>query len=143
MATTTAIVTLEEKVRWLAQAESGHSIIMDGPAEAGGENAGFRPMELLLLGLGGCMAFDVLMILRRMHQEITGYQVKLVADRVEEPPRVYSAVKFEHTITGFDVSEASVKRALSLAENKYCSASAMFAKTAKLTHTFLIVEKKE
>jgi putative redox protein len=70
MSTITAVVTLQENVRWKAEADSGHSVTIDGPIEAGGENAGFRPMELMLIGLGGCMAYDMLMILRRMHEAI-------------------------------------------------------------------------
>ena len=138
----TAVVTLQENVRWKADAGSGHSVIIDGPVEAGGENAGFRPMELMLLGLGGCLAYDMLMILRRMRQDVTGYQLKLVGHRAEEPPTVYTEVNLEHTITGYGIDEANVKRALNLAESKYCSASAMFSKTAKLNHTLHIVEDK-
>jgi putative redox protein len=142
MSTMTAVVTLQENVRWKAEAGSGHSVFVDGPVEAGGENAGFRPMELMLLGLGGCMAYDMLMILRRMREDITGYQLKLVGQRADDPPTVYTDVTLEHTITGFGVNEANVKRALNLAESKYCSASAMFSKTAKLNHTLRIVEDK-
>jgi putative redox protein len=135
-----AIVTLQEGVRWEAVAGSGHSVVIDGPAEAGGENAGFRPMELMLLALGGCMGFDMLMILRRMRQEVTGYQVRLAGERAEAPPTVFTEVRLEHTITGKGIAEASVKRALELAEHRYCSASAMFSKTARLTHSFKIEE---
>ncbi|MDA8216251.1 MAG: OsmC family protein [Dehalococcoidales bacterium] len=140
MSTNTAVVTLQENVRWKAESGSGHSVIIDGPVEAGGENAGFRPMELMLVALGGCMAYDMLMILTRMREDITGYELKANGERADDPPTVYTSVKLEHTITGHDVSEANVKRALSLAENKYCSASAMFSKTAKLTNSFRIVE---
>ena len=138
----TAVVTLQENVRWKVEAGSGHSLTVDGPVEAGGENAGFRPMELMLLGLGGCLAYDMLMILRRMREDVSGYQLKLVGQRADEPPTVYTEVTLEHTITGYGIDEANVKRALNLAESKYCSASAMFSKTAKLNHKLHIVEDK-
>jgi putative redox protein len=142
LSTMTAVVTLQENVRWKIEAGTGHSVLIDGPVEAGGENAGFRPMELMLMALGGCMAYDMLMILRRMREDVSNYQVKLVGQRAEEPPTVYTEVTLEHTITGFGLQEANVKRALNLAESKYCSASAMFSKTAKLNHTIKIVEDK-
>ncbi|MHB1130871.1 MAG: OsmC family protein [Chloroflexota bacterium] len=142
MSKMTAVVTLQENVRWTAQAGSGHSVTIDGPVEAGGEDAGFRPMELMLLALGGCMAYDMLMILRRMREDVTSYELKLDGTRADEPPTVYTNVTLEHTITGVGINEANVKRALNLAESKYCSASAMFSKTAKLTHSLNIVEDK-
>ena len=135
-----ATVTLEENVRFKAQAESGHRVTIDGPEEAGGENAGFRPMELMLLGLGGCMAFDVLMILRRMRQDVRAYRLKIQAERAADPPRVYTEVRMEHVFQGEGLKESSIQQAIDLAVATYCSASAMFAKTAKITNTFLVVE---
>ena len=140
MTTMTAVIDLEEKVRWKAMSGSGHSLIIDGPVEAGGEDSGFRPMELLLLGLGGCMAYDVLVILRRMRQEVTGYQLRITGQRAQQPPSVYTAVTMEHLISGYQISESSVKRALELAEQKYCSASAMFSRTAQIDNIFQIQE---
>lgn len=134
-----AVVKYLEKVSFEAKAGSGHAVIIDGPEEAGGENAGFRPMELMLLGLGGCMAFDVLMILRKMRQEVTSYTLKLEGERAEEPPMVYTEVYLEHVFKGKDLKTQSVQRSIELAETKYCSASAMFAKTAKVINTFRIV----
>jgi len=136
-----AEVTLQEKVRWSAEAGSGHSLIIDGPPDEGGQNAGFRPMELMLLGLGGCIGSSTLSILRRMRQEVTGYKIKLVGERAAEPPSVYTAVTIEHEITGKGISEDSVRRALDLVESKYCSAWAMFAKTARLSNSYRIVEE--
>lgn len=140
MPTMTATVTLQDRVRWRAESGSGHSLIVDGPPEAGGENAGFRPMELMLLGLGSCIAYDTLMILRRMRVDVTGYRVELVGERAEEPPAVYTSVRLEHVIAGRDIPEDAVQRALALAENRYCSAWAMFARTAKLTNSYRIDE---
>lgn len=133
-------VTFQGNVRFQATAESGHAVTIDGPQEAGGENAGFRPMELMLLGLGGCMAFDVLMILRKMRQEVTFYTVCIAGERSEDPPRVYTEVRMEHVFKGAGLKPQSIQRAIDLAETTYCSASAMFAKTAKVMNTFRILE---
>jgi putative redox protein len=140
METMTATVTLKEKVLWEGTAGSGHRVVMDGPAEAGGSNAGFRPMELMLLGLGFCMGYDMVMILRRMRKEVTGYRIRLTGQRSEEPPGVYTEVTLEHVLTRKGIPPESVERALELAEHKYCSASAMFSKTATLIHTYRIEE---
>ena len=140
METMSATVTLKGKVVWEGTAGSGHHVVMDGPADAGGNNAGFRPMELMLLGLGFCMGYDMVMILRRMRKEVTGYRIHLSGKRAEEPPTVYTEVTLEHVLTGKGISPESVERALELAEHKYCSASAMFSKTATLIHTYRIEE---
>ena len=140
MAVMNAVVTLKEKVRWEGTAGSGHCVAMDGPSEAGGSNAGFRPMELMLLGLGFCLGYDMVMILRRMRKEVTGYRIQLTGKRAEEPPSVYTEVTLEHVITGKEIPKEAVERALELAEHKYCSASAMFAKTATLVNTYRIEE---
>lgn len=136
---TKAEIVLQANVRFEARAESGHSVVIDGPAEAGGENAGFRPMELMLVGMGGCMALDVLLILRRMRQQVAAYRVTIHAERAEDPPRVYTEVRLEHIFQGGALEASAVQRAIELAETKYCSGSAMFAKTAKITNSFRIL----
>ena len=142
MSIMSAVVTLQDKVRWEGVADSGHHLTVDGPAEAGGRNAGFRPMELMLLGLGCCMGFDMVMILRRMRKEVKGYQIRLTGKRADEPPTVYTEVTLEHVITGRGLSKESVERALDLAEHRYCSASAMFSGTSKLINTYRIEESQ-
>jgi putative redox protein len=137
--TATATVTFQRGVRFEARADSGHTVVIDGPAEAGGENAGFRPMELMLLGMAGCMSLDVVLILKRMRKPVTSYRVQVTAERAEEPPRVYTEARLEHVIGGPDLDAASVKRAIELAETTYCSGTAMFAKTAKVTNTFRLL----
>ncbi len=97
-------------------------------------------MELMLLGLGLCMGYDMVMILRRMRKEVTGYQIHLTGQRAEDPPSIYTEVILEHVITGKGISAASVERAIDLAENKYCSASAMFSKTTTLINKYRIEE---
>jgi len=138
MTVMSATVSLREKVLWEGVAGSGHRLLVDGPVEAGGSNVGFRPMELMLLGLGCCMGFDMVLILRRMRKEVTGYEIHLTGQRNDEPPSVYTEVSLEHVITGRGISKESVERALELAEGKYCSASTMFSKTAKLINTYRI-----
>ncbi len=130
-----------EKARFEARSGSGHTLVIDGPEAAGGENAGFRPMELMLLSLGGCMGLDVLLILRKMRQEVTSYTLNLDGERAEDPPAVYTEVRMEHVFQGRGLKPESIRRALELAETKYCSASAMFAKTAEVKNSFRIVEE--
>jgi len=137
--TTEAAVTFRSGVRFEARAESGHTVVIDGPPEAGGENAGFRPLELMLLGMGGCMALDVVLILRRMRQEVRAYRLNIQAERAEDPPRVYTEVKLAHLLQGEGLEASAVQRAIELAETTYCSGSAMFAKTAKISNTFRIL----
>jgi putative redox protein len=95
-------------------------------------------MELMLMGLGGCMGYDVLTILRRMRMEVTGYRLHLEGKRADDPPAVYTEVRLEHVIAGKDLEPEKVERALALAADRYCSAWAMFAKTAKLTNSYRI-----
>ena len=136
-----AKIQWQEQVRFSGQADSGHNVTIDGPKEAGGENAGFRPMELMLLGMGGCIAFDVLTILKKMRQEVTAYHVNIEAERADDPPRVYTSAKLEHVLQGKGLKASSIARAIELAETTHCSGSAMFAKTAKVTNTFRIIEE--
>ncbi|MDA8216254.1 MAG: OsmC family protein [Dehalococcoidales bacterium] len=140
MSTMTAKVTLQEKVRWQGEAGSGYTLSIDGSPDHGGEDAGFRAMELMLLSLGGCLGGSMLNILRRMREDVTGYEIHLTGERAEQPPTVYRTIVLEHTITGHKVSEVSVKRALALTEDKYCAAKAVICQTAALTHTIRIVE---
>ena len=137
---------MKAKVTWingrafLGESGSGHAVVMDGASEAGGRNIGVRPMEMMLLGLGGCTAFDVVMILEKAREKITGCEVALEAERASEDPKVFTAVKFIYTLTGKNLKPAIVERAINLSAEKYCSASKMFEKTAKLTHEWHIVE---
>ena len=134
-----ATVTFKGDVSFEATADSGHTVIIDGPEAAGGRNAGFRPMELMLLGMAGCMSLDVALILKRMRKPVTSYRVEVTAERAEDPPRVYTEARLEHVIGGPGLDAASVKRAIELAETTYCSGTAMFAKTAKVTNTFRLL----
>ena len=128
-----------QDVTFLGESGSGHSVIMDGAPEAGGRNLGFRPMEMLLLGLGGCSAFDVVMILKRGREQIIDCVVELNAQRAESDPKVMTKIEMRYIVTGRALDPKKVERAVHLSAEKYCSASAMMAKTAEITHSIEIV----
>lgn len=124
------------RIKWVdgrtfvAESGSGHGVVIDGPAEHGGRNLGPSPMELVLLGTGGCTAFDVLDILRKSRQPVSDCWVELEAERAAEPPRVFTRITMRFVVTGSGLSRAAVERAIELSAEKYCSASIMLAKTA-------------
>jgi putative redox protein len=129
-----------QDVMFLGESGSGHSVVMDGAPEAGGRNLGFRPMEMVLLGLGGCSAFDVMMILKRGREQVTDCVVELDAQRAETDPKVFTKIEMRYVVTGRSLDRKKVERAVSLSAEKYCSASAIMAKTAEITHRVEIVE---
>ena len=125
---------------FVAETGSGHMINMDGAPGGGGRNLAPRPMETVLAGTGGCTAYDVVMILKKSRQEISGCSVTLKAERASEDPKVFTKVHFHFTVTGKNLNPSTVERAINLSHDKYCSASIMLAKSAELTHSFEIVE---
>jgi len=129
-----------QDVMFLGESGSGHSVVMDGAPDAGGRNLGFRPMEMMLMGLAGCSAFDVVLILKRSREDITDCVVDVDGDRAETDPKVFTQVRMHYIVTGRNLDPKKVERAVKLSEEKYCSASAMFGKTATLTHTIEIRE---
>lgn len=129
-----------EGVSFLGQTESNHSVLMDGSPEAGGKNLGPRPMELVLIGTGGCTAFDVVHILKKSRQQITDCVAEIQAERAETDPKVFTKIHFHFIITGTQLNVEQVERAINLSAEKYCSASIMLGKTATITHDFEIVE---
>ena len=138
---------MECRVKWIeggmsfvAETGSNHALMMDGPPDAGGRNLAPRPMELLLAGAGGCTAFDVVMILQKSRQAITGCEVSLQADRAESDPKVFTRIHFHFRVSGRSLKREAVERAINLSKEKYCSASIMLGKTAEITHDFEIVE---
>ncbi len=139
----TATVRLETEMRFDAEAGSGHHVTLDAAEHGGGQNAGFRPMEMLLVGLGGCTGMDVISILRKKRQQVTGYEVHVSGIRAEDHPMVFVEITVEHIITGHDVQPEAVERAIQLSKERYCGAGAMLGKVAHLTHTFRIVEAAE
>ena len=137
---------MECTVRWhegmsfIAETGSGHMVAMDGAPEAGGRNLAPRPMELLLAGTGGCTSFDVVMILKRCRQEVSGCEVKLSATRAESDPKVFTRIDMHFVVKGLDLKPDAVERAVKLSAEKYCSASIMLGKTAQINHTWEIIE---
>ena len=123
-----------------AQTGSGHMVAMDGAPEGGGHNLAPRPMEMVLIGTGGCAAYDVVLILKRGREDVRGCDVTLQAERAEVDPKVFTKINFHFVVTGRNLKQAAVERAVQLSHDKYCSASAMLAKTAEMTHSIEIVE---
>ncbi|MBL8517434.1 MAG: OsmC family protein [Betaproteobacteria bacterium] len=135
-----ARIRLNEGVSFIAESGSGHTITTDGAPDAGGKNLGPRPMELLLMGTGACSAFDVMLILRRGRQDVQDCVVELEAERAESDPKVFTHIHLNYTLTGNGLDSDRVARAIQLSSEKYCSASAMLARTARITHNFTIVD---
>jgi len=128
-----------ENVAFLGESGSGHSVVMDGAPDSGGRNLGFRPMEMLLLGLGGCSAFDVVMILKRGRERVTDCVVEIEAERAETDPKVFTKIVMRYIVTGHELDPKKVERAVTLSADKYCSATAIMSKTAQITHSIEIV----
>lgn len=134
------------RIKWLdhmtfvGESGSGHSVVMDAAEEAGGRNLGVRPMEMVLLGLGGCTTFDVVSILKKSRQKVADCEVSLEAERATEVPKVFTRIHIHFIVSGKDLDPTKVGRAVSLSADKYCSASRMIEKTAKITHDFEIVD---
>ncbi|MFT4564830.1 MAG: putative redox protein [Gammaproteobacteria bacterium] len=129
-----------DNVMFVGNSGSGHSVVIDGPPEAGGQNAGIRPMELMLMGLGACTSFDVVAILKKSRQDITDCYTELEAERADEIPQVFTRIHVHFVVTGRNLKHKQVDRAVSLSAEKYCSASIMLGKTAEITHDFEIIE---
>ncbi len=128
-----------EGMSLLAETESGHSLVMDGAPDGGGRNLGPRPMETVLAGTGGCTAYDVVLILRKSGQQISGCEVRLDAERADTDPKVFTRIHMHFVVRGKDVKPSLVESAIKLSHNKYCSASIMLAKTAMISHDYEII----
>ena len=125
---------------FVGESGSGHSIVMDGAPDSGGRNLAARPMEMVLMGMGGCTAFDVVMILKKARQPIDDCVIELSAERSEEIPKVFTKIHVHYIVKGKGLSEKQVEKAINLTAEKYCSVSIMLAATAEVTHDFEIVE---
>lgn len=133
-------VALQQNVNFKATTESGHDIMMDGPPDFGGENKGARPMETLLAGMGGCASFDVVHILRKRRLNVTDCIAEIEAERAESEPKVFTKIHLHFKVSGEDLKEKAVAKAVELSAEKYCSASIMLGKTAEITHSFEIID---
>jgi putative redox protein len=137
---------MKARIKWvqdatfLGESGSGHAVVMDGPPDYGGRNLGVRPMEMLLLGLGGCASFDVVLILSRSRQAISDCVAEIEAERAAQDPKVFTTIHVHFIVTGKALSEKRVARAVELSAEKYCSASLMLGKTATITHDYEIRE---
>jgi putative redox protein len=135
-------------VRWqadagmafVAETGSGHLLTMDGAPDGGGRNLAPRPMETVLAGTGGCTAYDVVLILKRGRHEVSGCSVRIEAERAAQDPKVFTRIRMHFTVSGKGLGEAAVARAIQLSHEKYCSASAMLAKSAEISTSFEIAE---
>ncbi|MEM1113438.1 MAG: OsmC family protein [Pseudomonadota bacterium] len=137
-----ATVKWVDGAMFLGESPSGHSVVMDGPPDHGGRNLGVRPMEMLLLGTGGCSAFDVLGMLKKSRQQVTDCRVEMDAERADAVPAVYTRIHMHFVVTGRNLKESQVKRAVALSAEKYCSASIMLgAAGVEMGHSFEIVEE--
>lgn len=140
---------MKARVKWLdhmtfvGESDSGHSVVMDGPPEAGGRNLGIRPMEMVILGLGGCSSFDVVSILKKTRQNISDCQVEITAERAETEPKVFTKIHAHFVVTGKNLDAKKVEKAVSLSADKYCSVSIMLAATVNVTHDYEIIETTE
>jgi len=137
---------MKARVQWvdgalmLGESGSGHAVVMDGPPDLGGRNLGIRPMEMLLLGMGGCTEFDVIHILRKGRHEVTGCEVQIDAERATTDPKVFTHIHVHFVVSGRTLTQKAVERAVRLSAEKYCSASIMLGKVAQVTHDFEIVD---
>ena len=134
------------KVSWAGEAlfvgesTTGHKVLMDGPTEGGGHDLGPRPMEMLLLGTGACRSYDVISILRKGSQDVVSCEVEVSSERAKTEPKVFTDIHIHFKVTGKDLKEKHVERAVSLSAEKYCSASIMLGETAKISHSFEIFD---
>jgi putative redox protein len=137
---------MKARIKWVqdamfvGEADSGHAVVMDGPADGGGRNLGIRPMEMLLIGMGGCTAYDVVHILKKSRQEVEDCIVELEAQRAESVPKVFTQIHVHFIVRGKGLTSAAVQRAVDLSAEKYCSASIMLKQVAKITHDFEIIQ---
>ena len=136
---------MKSRIKWLdhmsfvGESGSGHSVVMDGAPDAGGRNLGVRPMEMLLLGLGGCTAFDVVSILHKSRQQLVDCEIEIEAERADDIPKVFTKIHLHFIVSGRDLDQSKVAKAIDLSADKYCSASRMLEKSAVITHDFEIV----
>ena len=136
-----ARVKWSEQVTFIGETGSGHAVVMDGSPESGGRNLGPRPMEMLLLGAGGCTSFDVIAILKKSRQSVSDCYVEIEAERADSDPKVFTKIHMHFVVTGKDIKTEVVERAIKLSAEKYCSASIMLGKTAAITHDFEVIQE--
>ncbi|MGN6098176.1 MAG: OsmC family protein [Bosea sp. (in: a-proteobacteria)] len=132
-----------EGMAFMGEAGSGHAVMMDGAPEYGGRNIGIRPMEMLLIGLAGCTGFDVVSILKKGREAVTGCEVEVEAERATTDPKVFTKIHLHYRITGRDLSRAKAERAVTLSKEKYCSASIMLGATAEMSYALDVIDASQ
>ena len=131
-------------IKWIdgmmmvGESASGHAVVMDGPEALGGKNLGIRPMEMLLLGMGGCSTIDVVSTLKKMRQQVHDCRAEISAERAPQHPKIFTKIHMHFVLTGINLNQKKVSKAISLSADKYCSASIMLGKSAHITHDFII-----
>ena len=128
-------------LQFVGQADSGHAIVMDGDANGEGKNTGLRPMELLLIGIGGCSGMDIVSILKKKREKVRDVEINVNGKKAEDYPQKFTDIDIEFVVKGKNLSEAAVKRAVQLSMDKYCSVKATLEGTAKVTYKYIIVEE--
>jgi putative redox protein len=135
-----ATIKWVDGVMFVGETGSGHAVVMDGPPDHGGRNLGIRPMEMILLGVGGCSSFDVVQILQKGRNDIVSCVTEVCAERVDAIPSVFSKIHLHFVVKGHDLKESAVERAVKLSAEKYCSATIMLGKTVAISHDFEVIE---
>ncbi len=136
-----AKVVLVEDMQFVGTADSGHAAVMDAPVSVGGKNSASTPMELLLSAFGGCSGMDVISILRKKKQNVSRLEMQVQGEKSDDHPKIYKEIHIEYTVSGKDVSEEAVKKAIELSLEKYCSVGATLGKAGKITHSYKIVQE--
>ncbi|UCD34454.1 MAG: OsmC family protein [Nitrospiraceae bacterium] len=134
-------IKLVENMQFVATADSGHAVLMDAPQSVGGNNSGAKPSELLLMAFGGCSGMDIISILRKKKQEVASFEVNVQGDTPEKHPRYFTNIHIEYVVTGRNISEDAVKKAIALSLNTYCMVGLTIGKAAKITHSYRIVDE--
>jgi putative redox protein len=135
-------IMLTDGMQFVGVADSGHAVVMDAPASVGGNNTGAKPMELLLMAFGGCSGMDVISILRKKKQNVSKLGINVEGEMAKDHPHMYTSMHIEYMVTGKDISEDAVKRAIELSLEKYCSVGATLGKAAKITHSYKVISEK-
>lgn len=136
-----AKVTLVQDMQFIGVADTGHAVVMDAPPSAGGKGMGSKPSELLPMAFGGCSGMDVISILRKKKQNVTKFEMNVSGEMAKDYPHMYTEMHIEYVVTGKDISEDALKRAIELSLEKYCSVGATLGKAAKITHSYKIIQE--
>jgi putative redox protein len=136
-----AKVTYTNGLQFVGESSSGHAIVMDGDPKVGGHNTGLRPMELLLVGLGGCAGMDVISIMKRKKQDVTGLDINVKGQKAENYPKKFTDINIEFIIKGRNISEDALKKSIDLSMNKYCSVKATLEGAAKINYSYKIIQE--